>query len=45
MIIDYEVPMKKLSEDFVPHSKVGFTKFIFRSIKKSIYLLKYKVNL
>lgn len=22
MIVDYEVPMKKLSEDFVPHSKV-----------------------
>ncbi len=22
MIVDYEVPMKKLAEDFVPHSKV-----------------------
>ena len=22
MIVDYEIPMKKLSEDFVPHSKL-----------------------
>lgn len=24
MIVDYEIPMKKLSDDFVPHSKVSF---------------------
>jgi NCK-associated protein 1 len=23
LIVDYESPMKKLTDDFVPHSKVG----------------------
>ena len=37
MIVDYDVPMKKLAEDFVPHSKVcilsnNFLKLFFSYI-------------
>ena len=37
MIVDYENPMKKLSEDFVPHSKL-----IYEAIQSLTFVYKQK---
>ncbi len=37
MIVDYEAPMKKLSEDFVPHSKL-----IYEALQSLVHVYKGK---